>query len=534
MNREPPADIVGYNPIETATTCSYDHDAAQFAVDFFAECIHHVEGTFAGQPFIMPEWQENITRTLFGWKRPDGSRRYRDVYMELPRKNGKTTWAAGVALYLLACDNEQKATVYCCAGDIEQATLVFSAAASMVAREEMLTQRLIVRPSVKRILYPEREGYLRAIPANASTKHGLNPSGIIFDELHVQPDRDLWDTMQTGKASTARRQPLTIAITTAGYDRHSICWEQHDYAIKVRDGIIENESFLPVIYAASTDDDWTSEETWKKANPNYGISVSPEYLATECQRAQDSPAYENTFRRLHLNQWTEQATRWIPMAKWDACSTEYGPLQGCVCFGGLDLSTTYDITALTLVFPHDDGTYSIVPYCWIPDENAHDRERKDRVPYMTWAKQGFIETTPGDVIDYGFVRKKINELGDVFNIKKIAADRWNATHIIQELEGDGFEMVSFGQGYASMTAPTKLLETLIREKKIRHNAHPVLRWAMSNVMVEQDAAGNIKPSKRKSTERIDPIVAAVMGIGLASSPEHNQRSIYETRGVLSL
>lgn len=534
MNREPTADIVGYNPIETSETCSYDHAAAQFAVDFFAECIHHVEGTFAGEPFIMPEWQENITRTLFGWKRPDGSRRYRDVFFFVPRKNGKTTWTAAIGLYLLACDNEQKAQVYCCAGEIEQATLLFSSAASMVNRDQDLESRLTVRHSVKRILYPAREGYLRAIPAKAETKHGLNPNGVLFDELHVQPNRDLWDVMQTAKASTARRHPLTIAITTAGFDRHSICYEQYDYACKVRDGIIQNESYLPIIYEAGADDDWTKEETWKKANPNYGISVSPEYLKTECQRAQDSPAYENTFRRLHLNQWTEQDVRWLSMAKWDACSTEYGELQGAVCFGGLDLSTTYDITALSLVFPHDDGTFSVVPYCWIPEENAHDRERKDRVPYLTWAKQGFLETTPGDVIDYGYVRAKINELGETFNIRKIAADRWNATHLIQELEGDGFEMVAFGQGYASMTAPTKMMDTLIRDGKIRHNGHPVLRWAASNVSVEQDAAGNIKPSKRKSTERIDPIVATVMGIGLATNPEHNKGNIYETRGVIAL
>ena len=300
----------------------------------------------------------------------------------------------------------------------------------------------------------------------------------------------------------ARKQPLVIHITTSDYDRESICNEKYAYAVKVRDGIIDDPSFLPVIYEASREDDWTHPDTWRKANPGLGESVFLEYLEREGKRAEDSPSYENTFKRLHLNIRTEQDTRWIPMVKWDACAeVEYEPeqLKGEKFYAGLDLASTTDIAALVLVFPNEAG-YAALPFFWIPGDSAHERERRDRVPYLTWARQGLIFLTDGDVIDYDAIRMKINELQKVYNIQEIAIDRWNVTQITSQLTGDGFELIGFGQGYASMSAPSKELEKLVLGQQLAHGGHPVMRWMESNVAIEMDSAGNVKPSKKRSSD----------------------------------
>lgn len=361
---------------------------------------------------------------------------------------------------------------------------------------------------------------LKVISAEAYSKHGINAHGIIVDELHAQPDRELVDVLMT--STGARRQPLVIYITTADFDRPSICNEKYDYATKVRDGIIEDPAFLPVIYEAKQDYDWTDPDVWARANPNLGISVSMEYLERECRRARETPSYENTFKRLHLNMKTQQDVRWLSMEAWDACGKlkfEESSLEGERCFAGLDLSTTTDISAFVMVFPREDGQVAIIPRFWIPAESAEKRERRDRVPYTTWARQGFIEMTSGNVVDYDTIRTRINELKERFNIAEIAIDPWNATQLSVQLQGDGFEVVTFGQGFKDMTAPSKELEKLVMSNKLMHSGHPVLRWMASNVAVETDAAGNLKPSKKKSTERIDGIVAAVMGLGRALQDE---------------
>jgi phage terminase large subunit-like protein len=331
----------------------------------------------------------------------------------------------------------------------------------------------------------------------------------------------------------ARRQPLIIHITTADFDRPSICNEKYDYACKVRDGIIHDPAFLPVIYEADRDDDWTNPEVWAKANPNLGISVSLQYLERECRRAQETPSYENTFKRLHLNMKTQQDVRWLGMEAWDACgeeAIEESVLEGQECFAGLDLSTTTDISAFVLAFQDEEGVLTVLPRFWIPEDSALKRERRDRVPYVDWARQGLIETTPGNVIDYDRIRTHINDIKDRFKITEIAIDRWNATQLATQLQGDGFEVVAFGQGFKDMTAPTKELEKLVMSGKLRHAGHPVLRWMASNVAVETDAAGNLKPSKKKSTERIDGIVALVMALGrLMVTPI--ETSVYNTRGL---
>ena len=487
---------------------------ADDVVKFWRSCLTHVKGPLAGKPFIPDEWQvRDIIRPLFGTHRPDGLRQYRTAYVEISRKNGKSTIAAAIALYLLLADQEQGAEVISAAADREQASIVFDIARGMVSNSPLLQSRCKIYR--KEIVVPSTNSRYRSISADAYTKHGLNCHGIIFDEVHAQPDRELWDVLTT--STGARLQPLTFAITTAGYDRDSLCWELHEYATRVRDGVVIDPTFLPVLYGAAESDDWKAESTWRKANPGYGISVTREYFAQAAAEAQAVPAREQTFRRLHLCQWTESVTRWLSVDRWDSCRGDYGPddLLGCPCYAGLDLASTTDLAALSLVFPGEDGVSRLLTYFWAPQEAERRRERENRVRIAEWARAGHIELTPGDVIDYERIRVKLNELGERYQIKEVAIDRWNATHLVTLLQGDGFNVIAFGQGYTSMTAPTKELESLVLSSRLQHDGNPVLRWNVANAVVEQDAAGNVKPSKRRSSEKIDGVVATVMALGRA-------------------
>jgi phage terminase large subunit-like protein len=511
--------------------CRFDIAAAERVRTFFRKFLRHSKGQWAGQPFELLDWQwREIVAPLFGWKRADGTRRYRRAYVEVPKKNGKSTLFSGLSLYLLAADGELGAEVFSAAVDRDQASIVFNEAANMVEASPHLSSRLSVVRSTKRIVMPRSRSFYKALSADVPAKEGLNAHAVLIDELHAQRSRQLWDTLRYAGAS--RRQPLHLSITTAGFDRHSICWEQHDYAQKVLDGTIEDCSFLPFIAAAGADDDWTEPAVWEKANPSFAVTIDTQQFAEDCREARESPAKENSFRRYRLNQWTEQATRWLSLEKWDACGAPVGDLRGRMCYAGLDLSATTDISALVLAFP-DEDRYKVLPFFWVPEEGARRRERRDRVPYVAWIRQGHIEATPGEVIDYDRIRQRINELGKQYEIREIAIDRWNATQLATQLEGDGFEMVAFGQGYASMNWPSKKLEELVLGGKIAHAGQPVLRWMAGNVSIEKDAADNWKPSKKKSIERIDGITALIMALDRASTQPLVGTSIYESRGVIS-
>jgi phage terminase large subunit-like protein len=501
-------------------------------VDFFAECLTHIKGEFAGRPFVLEPWQErDIIRPLFGWKRSDGSRRYRTAYIEIPRKNGKSSLAAGVGLYLLTADGETGAEVYSAASDREQAAIVFGVARGMRDASPELRKRLT--PYVRALVMFSTASSYKVLSADAPTKHGFNAHGILFDELHAQPNRDLYDVLTT--STGARRQPLVFITTTAGYDRHSICWEVHEFACKVRDGVVDDPSFLPVIYAAAADDRWDDHAVWAKANPGLGVSVKLEYLEQQAAKARESLAYQNTFRRLHLNQWTAQAERAIDMDAWNACASPASleQLRGRRCYAGLDLASTTDIAALVVVGRDAADQLVVVPYFWVPEDNVRRRALKDRVPYDVWIQEGRLRATPGNVIDYDVIRREIGELGQVVELTEIAIDRWNATQIATQLTGDGFTIVQFGQGFASMAAPTKELLRLVAAGELAHGNHPVLRWMASNLSVRQDAAGNLKPDKATSGEKIDGIVALVMALD-RQNRHAEAASIYETRGVVVL
>jgi phage terminase large subunit-like protein len=485
------------------------------AVRFFHKYLTHAKGELGGKPFLLEPWQQDYVRRLFHTE--NGTRTVRTSLLAIPRKNGKSSLCAGIALKLLL-ENEPGAEVYSCAADRDQARLVFEMAKVCVEQSPALRSRLkVYRNSIVR---EETHSTYKALSAEAFTKHGLNAHGVIFDELHAQPGRELVDVMATSMG--ARRQPLLVYITTAGHDRKSVCWEMWKYAEAVASGAIKDEAFLPAIYSATPDADWKDEKTWALANPNLGVSIKTDFLRSECQRAIEVPAYENTFRQLYLNQWTEQDTRWLRMDHWaqgnKPCPVD---LTGRECFAGLDLATTFDTTAFVLLFPLDDGTFWVEPHFWIPEENLQQRVRRDKVPYDAWQRKGLMNVTQGNVTDYTHVRNDILALAKKYTIRSIAVDRWNSTHLTQLLQEDGLPVVGFGQGYGSMSAPARQIEAWVVGGFLLHGGHEVLTWQAGNVAIQTDGQ-NIKPSKQRSHERIDGIVALTMAAGMHATASTQQ------------
>lgn len=514
---------------------AYDKSAADYAVAFI-ENLCHTKGTWAGKPFELIDWQEQIIRDLFGTLKPNGYRQFNTAYIEIPKKQGKSELAAAVALLLTCGDGEERAEVYGCAADRQQAAIVFDVASDMVRMCPALSKRVKILASQKRLIYTPTNSFYQVLSAEAYSKHGFNIHGVVFDELHTQPNRKLFDVMTKGSGD-ARMQPLYFLITTAGTDTHSICYETHQKAKDIIEGRKIDPTFYPVIYGADESDDWTDPKVWKKANPSLDITVGIDKVKAACESAKQNPGEENSFRQLRLNQWVKQAVRWMPMDKWDKCAfaVDEDELEGRVCYGGLDLSSTTDITAFVLVFPpiDEDDKYIILPYFWIPEDNLTLRVNRDHVPYDVWERQGYLQTTEGNVVHYGFIEQFIERLGERFNIREIAFDRWGAVQMVQNLEGMGFTVVPFGQGFKDMSPPTKELMKLVLEQKIAHGGHPVLRWNMDNIYIRTDPAGNIKADKEKSTEKIDGAVATIMALDRAirCGNDHGA-SVYDDRGLL--
>lgn len=514
---------------------AYDKSAADYAVAFI-ENLCHTKGTWAGKPFELIDWQEQIIRDLFGTLKPNGYRQFNTAYIEIPKKQGKSELAAAVALLLTCGDGEERAEVYGCAADRQQAAIVFDVAADMVRMCPALSKRVKILASQKRLIYTPTNSFYQVLSAEAYSKHGFNIHGVVFDELHTQPNRKLFDVMTKGSGD-ARMQPLYFLITTAGTDTHSICYETHQKAKDIIEGRKIDPTFYPVIYGADESDDWTDPKVWKKANPSLDITVGIDKVKAACDSAKQNPGEENAFRQLRLNQWVKQAVRWMPMEKWDKCAfaVDEDELEGRVCYGGLDLSSTTDITAFVLVFPplDNEDKYIILPYFWIPEDNLTLRVNRDHVPYDVWERHGYLQTTEGNVVHYGFIEQFIERLGERFNIREIAFDRWGAVQMVQNLEGMGFTVVPFGQGFKDMSPPTKELMKLVLEQKIAHGGHPVLRWNMDNIYIRTDPAGNIKADKEKSTEKIDGAVATIMALDRAirCGNDHGA-SVYDERGIL--
>ena len=433
----------------------FDEAKADHAVNFI-NCLKHTKGRWRGVPFELLPWQDEIIRTLYGTIKENGYRQYNTCYCEIPKKNGKSELAAAIALYMTCGDGEWGAEVYGCASDRQQASIVFDVAVDMVDQCPALKKRITPVMSVKRLVYKPTNSFYQVLSAEAYTKHGLNVHAVIFDELHAQPNRELFDVMTKGSGD-ARTQPLFFLITTAGTDRNSVCFEQHQKALDIIEGRKIDPTFYPVIYGASDEDDWSSEDVWYKANPSLGYTIDIEKVQNAYISAKENVAEENVFRQLRLNQWVKQSVRWMPMDKWDECGAPVIPsdLEGRVCYAGLDLSSTSDLTTLVLVFPPSDEVepYQILPFFWLPEETLPLRVRRDHVMYDVWEKQGFLQTTEGNVVHYGFIEKFICELGEKYNIREIAYDRWNATQMVQNLEDDGYTMIPFGQGFRDMSPP---------------------------------------------------------------------------------
>ena len=515
-------------------TSHYYKKKADRAVTFI-ENLCHTKGKWAGTPFWLLPWQEQLIRDIFGIVKPDGNRQFRTAFVEICKKVGKSELAAAVALYLLYADNEPSAEVYGAAADRQQASIVFDVAKQMVEMSPALMKRSKLMGATKRIVNYSNAGYYQVLSAEVGGKHGFSVSGLVFDEIHTQPNRQLYDVLTKG-SSDARQNPLHFIITTAGNDRHSIAYELHTKAVDILEGRRVDPTFYPVVYGLKDDEDWEDEANWYKVNPSLGYTVDIERLRDAYREAKQNPADEVTFKWLRCNMWVSSTVAWIPDAIYMRGNEpiDMDALAGRDCYAGLDLSSTGDITALVLIFPprDEDEKYVLLPYFWIPEETIPRRVKANSVPYDIWEKQGYIMSTEGNVIHYDFIEKFIMDLSEKYHILEIAVDRWNATHVIQNLEDNGLTMVPFGQGFASMSAPTKEFYRLLMEGKIIHGGHPVMRWMAGNVVVDTDPAGNIKVTKAKSKEKIDGIVAAIMALDRAVRHEGESGSVYDTRGLL--
>jgi len=505
---------------------------ATFVINFF-RYLHHSKGEWAGREVVLEPWQQFILWALFGWLRADGTRRFRTSYTEIPRKNGKSTKAAGTGLYLLAADKEPGAEIYTAATTRPQARIVHSEARRMVEASPMLKKRIqIFRDNLSVI---KTSSKYEPLSSDFGTLDGLNPHAAIIDELHAHKDGGLVEKLRS--ALGARRQPLLYYITTAGVTGESVGYNEHNYARAVLEGMFDDDSYFAFFSTIDEGDDPFDPATWKKANPNFGVSVKPSMLKEAAERAERQAGLLNEFLRYHLDVWTSQTRRWLQLQDWDACPVTIGPneLTGQECYVGLDLSQTIDITAAAWIFPPagERTAWVILMQFWVPLERITERVRKDRVPYDLWVKQGLIKATSGNVVDYDTVRADINAMGERFEVKELGYDPWGASQLAVQLTGDGFNCVPVRQGYRTLSEPTKFLEGAILSREIDHQGNAVLRWMASNVEVMTDPAGNIKPAKDKSVEKIDGMVATICALSRAII-KTDSTSIYETQPVRTL
>ncbi len=530
----------------------FDPEAAARAEDFFPEFLRHHRGQFAGARFTLLEYQSKlIVRPVFGWLRAsDGLRRFRKVFLAVPKGSGKSPLCSGLLLYLLLADGEEGAECYAAAADREQAGIVFNTAKTMVEASPALSSRCSVYR--RAIEAPATHSIFRVLSADAAVSHGLNVHGLGFDEFHAQPDRELYEALHRG--TVKRRQPLTVLVTTAGDDDESVCAEEWDFAGRVRSGTIPDETYLPVIFAADAADDWTDPEVWKRTNPGWGVTVQPEAIEVEARAAQAEPRKRNDFLRFHLNRWVAQATAWIPVDWWDACAGRLpadAELAEVPVAAGVDLAQKIDLAAVTLAFrlPLQGNTPAVevvtgegpdarrldlnyrvafMPFFWLPEETLEQRVKQDGVPYDLWAEAGLLRVTPGAIIDSDAIyRTIVDELAARFPLLKqsdIAYDPAFATELALRLRGAGLRTVECLQGYRQLSEPAQVFEAMVKAKRVVHDGHRLLRWNVENVAIKTDDSGRIRPVKpRRQTRRIDGVVAGLMALSrLMVAPDRPQ------------
>lgn len=494
----------------------FDRVAAQHVIDFFPKFLCHTEGKLDGQPFVLEPFQQAKLWILYGWKWKDtGYRRFKFAYNEIGRGNCKSTEASGLCLYELLAFGEAGAHVYSAATDKETAKIVFNTAELMLNNSPYLKERVTCYRDNMHI--PGTAAKFVPCASEASFLLGLRPSFISMDELHVHPNADVFNVFVS--AMGKRTSPLLYISTNSGFDRHSVCYKQRDYSIKILTRVFDDDTWFAWICGLDDDDDWEDESNWIKANPGLGVMVQLKELREQAHKAKNDPSSLNAFLRFRMSRWTESHTAWMPLHLWDLCSEQADPelLRGRACFGGMDLSTTTDNSSFVLLFPptDDDKRWRVLPRFFLPREAIHDRVKRDRVPYDVWEREGLFILTEGRVIDYRIIRAEIERLSREHDIREIVFDRWNSSDIVTNLEADGFEMVEWGQGLASMNAPMKRLMELVLTGELAHGGNEILRWMASNTMAYMDPAGNIKPDKAKSVEKIDGIVALIMALGRA-------------------
>lgn len=513
----------------------FDAKAADRAVEWIETYVRHVEGEKAGELLKLEPWErDDIVRPLIGWKKcSDGTRKYQICFIFIPRKNGKSLLAAAIALYLLFADGEPGAQIYGAARSRAQAGLVFDVAAEVVRVSPAMKRRSMTYR--KSIVVEDTFSAYQTISAEAQNLDGLNAHGIIFDELHAQKDSKLLDVLLS--STSARRQPITLLITTAGLDKNSVCKEYYDHAKKVKKRPGLDDGFLPVIYEADKKDDWRKPSTWRKANPGLGSAKKLSWMRSECKRAQKIGSAELRFKRLDLNLWIDSVDTWIKDDLWMKGKARFleSSLAGEDCWGGLDLAANQDFNALVLAFPKGNQ-YRLLCRFWMPQEVIDERLEKGLTKYRQWVKRGYLTPTRGNTTDYDKIRLDIRELGEIYRIKDLAVDRlFQGAQLCNQLQDDDFKVISFGQGFYSMAEPTKEFESLVLKGNVRHAGNPVLRWMVENTAIETDAAGNMKPSKKKSKTRIDGVVASIMAIARAMAPDEDEpESIYNKRGLQSV
>lgn len=534
-------------------------DSIERVIDFIS-CLTHTTGPAAGQPFELRDWQIDILERIYGPLHDDGRRKTRTAFITIPRKNGKTELAAALALYHLLGDGEKGGQVYSAASDRGQAALIFNAAAAMVRNDPELEEMLNVIESQKRIVHYASNSFYAALSSESKSKHGFSASVIIYDELAQAPNRNLWDVLTT--STGARSQPLTIVISTVSPKRTSLMYELLDYGRKVLDGVIEDETFVPIIYQAPEDADIWDEAVWHECNPALGDFRSLEEMRTMAQRAQRMPSAEAAFRNLYLNQLVDAEQHFLSSTDWLACKGEIDleALEGRECWGGLDLSSTIDLTALVLVFPRrspdstteqnevgshettppeirstDTTELSVLCWFWVPGDRLREREEKDNVPYPAWASQGHISAPPGRAIDKGFIVHKLAELAGRYKIQGVAYDRWRIEDLRKQLTDEGIDLklVDWGQGFKDMGPAVDHLEAAVINRELRHD-NPVLDWCASNAVTVQDPAGARKIAKDRAIERVDGLVALTMALGLYNREPPAFKSVYSERGLLSI
>ncbi len=540
----------------------FDEEKANRAINFVKQ-LKHTKGKWRGVNFTLLPWQEQALRDIFGTVKENGYRQYSMAYLENTKKQGKSELGAAVALQGLCADDEWAAEVYGCAGDRAQASLVFDVAVDMVDQNPALKKKIKPILSQKRLVYLPTKSFYQVLSAEAFTKHGLNVSRVIFDELHAQPNRELFDVMTEGSGD-AREQPLFFVITTAGNDpdREGIGWEVHQMAVDTLTGVKHDPTLYAMIYGLDRENKriwkgreyetidaeleeeaewrkiWQNKKVWGKVNPSIGHTISWDKVEEQFTRAQGNLAKERNFRWLRLNSWEKLKTSgWLGLDFWDLCKGKINieRLRGRPCYGGLDLSSKIDMTAFVLLFPPDDinKKWIVLPWFWIPEDRVNERVLSDGVPYDIWTKQEFIKTTPGNVIDYKFIEKEITDAAYLYDIQEIGFDPWNAMQTAVNLENEGLTMVEVRQGYKSMSPAMKEIEQLTRGKKLIHSGHPVLRWNVGNVEVKTDENENIRPVKGKGIERIDGLVATINAMARAML-DRGSGSVYDERGLVTL